>query len=211
MTQQQAKKQTHKHFFPTMRWTAILLVMLGAVPGTVVARMSAAAQTVLLADKSEVSFVFRQMGTPVSGRFQRFDAQLDLNLAQPEAGSVVFTVDTASVTLGMVEMNTELVKPEWLASSRFPQATFTSRSIRAVDAERLEVTGTLTLKGVTRELTVPVALTRLATAQDLTTASGSVVLKRMDFQVGEGLWSDRSLVADEVQVSFRLLVQGLAR
>jgi len=166
--------------------------------------LDVAAQTVLLPAQSEITFVFKQMGAPVTGRFTRFDAQLALDLARPETGSVVFTVDTASVSLGLPDINAELAKPEWLASPDFAQAVFTSRRIRAVDADRLEVVGTLSIKGIRRELTVPVWL---QTEAGLTTASGSVTLQRMDFQVGSGDWSDPALVADAVQVSFRLVLQ----
>jgi len=165
---------------------------------------SATAQTVLLPAQSEVTFVFKQMGASVTGRFTRFDARLALDMNNPEAGSMVFYVDTASATLGLPDIDAELAKPEWLASADFPQAVFTSRRMRAVDAGRLEVVGTLSIKGITRELTVPVTL---KTAADFTTASGSVTLKRMDFQVGQGDWSDPALVADAVQVSFRLVLQ----
>jgi len=163
----------------------------------------AVAQTVLPA-QSEITFVFKQMGAPVTGRFTRFDARLALDMNNPEAGSVTFSVDTASATLGLPDIDMELTKPEWLASVDFPQAVFTSRRIRAVDAGRLEIVGTLSIKGITRELTVPVTL---KTAADLTTASGSVTLQRTDFQVGQGDWSDPALVADAVQVSFRLVLQ----
>jgi len=176
---------------------ALVLALVQIFPG-------ATAQTVLLPAQSEITFVFKQMGAPVSGRFARFDARLALDMNNPEAGSMVFYVDTASATLGLPDIDAELAKPEWLASADFPQAVFTSRRIRAVNANRLEMIGTLSIKGITRELTVPVTLT---TAADLTTASGSVTLKRMDFQIGQGDWSDPALVADAVQVRFHLVLQ----
>jgi len=53
---------------------------------------------------------------------------------------------------------------------------------------------------------VPVTLTQ---AGGLTTATGSFVLKRLDFKIGEGEWSDTSVVANDVQVRFKLQLQGL--
>jgi len=182
------------------RMLAFVVALLWSIPVGVTG-----ATPVLLADQSELAFVLRQMGAPVSGRFVRFDAQLDLDSTQAEAGSVVLTVDTASATLGIPEIDAELRKPDWLASAHFPQARFTSHRIRVIDADHLEMVGTLSIKDVAHELVVPVAL---ATVGELTTASGAVTLKRMDFQVGQGAWSDLSLVANEVQVTFKLVLRG---
>jgi len=185
--------------------TSALILILALAQG---AALNAWAHTVLLPEHSEITFVFKQMGSPVTGRFTRFDAQLALNLAQPETGSVIFTVDTTSATLGLPDIDAELAKPQWLASGQFPQATFSTRRIRVTattqGTNQLEVSGMLSIKGLTQELTLPLAL---ETAADITTASGSVILKRMDFQVGQGDWADPSLVADEVQVNFRLALK----
>ena len=72
---------------------------------------------------------------------------------------------------------------------------------------RFEVAGQLAIKGVTRELLVPVQLRQ---AGAVSTASGSFTLKRLQFGIGDGDWNDPSLVADEVLVRFRLVLSGLA-
>jgi polyisoprenoid-binding protein YceI len=167
---------------------------------------AAKAQVVLLPAQSELTFTFKQMGVPVEGRFRRFDARVLLDPARPEGGSISFTIDTASATLGVAEIDAELPKPEWLAVARFPQASFVSSRVRAIDASRFEVVGKLSLKGAVREVTVPVTL---AAAAGVSTASGTVTLKRSEFRIGEGSWSDPSLVADEVQVRFRLALRAL--
>ena len=56
-------------------------------------------------------------------------------------------------------------------------------------------------------MTVPVALAQAAGG--LTTASGAFALKRLVFKIGEGEWADTSMVADEVQVKFRLVFSGV--
>jgi polyisoprenoid-binding protein YceI len=70
------------------------------------------------------------------------------------------------------------------------------------------VAGQLTLKGVARELVVPVQLAPAGAG--LSAASGSFTLKRLDFRIGDGDWNDPSLVANEVLVKFRLVLSGLA-
>src|SRR5512137_1547995 len=107
---------------------------------------------------SEMAFTTRQMGVPVEGRFGRFAATIALDPKAPETGNVVFTIDTASARFGAAEVDAEVVKPGWLDAAKFPQASFRSTAIKAAGPNRFEVAGQLTLKGVVRELVVPVQL-----------------------------------------------------
>ena len=171
-----------------------------------VASAPAVAQQLLPA-QSEIAFTSRQMGVPVDGRFRTFDAQVKFDPKKPEAGSVAFTVDLASISMGAPESEVEVVKAPWFDTARFPRATFASSAIKAVGPGRYEIAGKLGIKGVQRDVVVPVALTQ---AGGTTTASGSFVIRRLDFRIGDGEWSDTSLVANDVQVRFRLALSGVA-
>lgn len=168
---------------------------------------TALAQAKLLPSGSELSFTSRQMGVPVDGHFKRFDAQLAFDPKKPEAGKVAFTIDLASVAMGAPEVEAELAKPLWFDSKKLAQASFQSSTIKPAGKGRLDVTGRLTIKGQSRELTVPVTL---AQAGSQTTATGAFVLKRLDFKIGDGEWSDTSMVANDVQVKFKLNFSGIA-
>jgi polyisoprenoid-binding protein YceI len=67
--------------------------------------------------------------------------------------------------------------------------------------------GTFTLKGRSRPLSVPVALTQ---AGGTTTATGAFTIRRLDFKVGDGDWTDTDLIANDVQVKFKLALTGVA-
>jgi polyisoprenoid-binding protein YceI len=136
----------------------------------------------LAADKSAITFVVRQMGVPVEGRFTSFDAKLAFDPRKPEAGSVQLRVDLASAQIGDAETTRELAKPEWFDTRKHAAATFTSKAIKPSGAGRFDVVGTLNLKGTTREMTVPVAL---AQAGGQTTATGQLKLARIDYKIGE--------------------------
>jgi polyisoprenoid-binding protein YceI len=165
----------------------------------------AAAQT-LVAAQSSIDFTSRQMGVPVDGRFKQFDAQVRFDPRKPETGRIAFTVHLASVSLGVAEVEAEVARPGWFDSQKFPQAWFESTALKAVGPGQYEVSGRLSLKGATRALVVPVTLTPNGSH---TTASGSFVLKRLEFRIGDGEWSDTSLVANDVQVRFKLALAGL--
>jgi polyisoprenoid-binding protein YceI len=182
--------------------------LLGALATPAIAQPRPAA---LQAAGSEIAFTTRQMGVPVEGKFGRFSAQIALDPKKPEAGSVAFSIDTGSARFGSAELDAEVPKPVWLSVAKFPQASFQSTAIKAAGPGRFEVAGRLTIKGIARDVSVPVQLTQTgAGAALVSTASGSFAIQRLAFQVGEGEWADTSLLADAVQIRFKLVLTGLA-
>jgi polyisoprenoid-binding protein YceI len=171
--------------------------------GAAVAQPAAA----LLPAQSEIVFTSTQMGVPVEGRFRRFDAKVALDPKKPEAGSVSFTVDAASATLGIAETDAELVKPNWFDTARFTQATFKSTAIKGLGGGRFEVAGTLSIKGTPQNVVVPVTVSQTGT---VSTATGSFTIKRLAYKIGQAEWADTSIVADDVKVRFKLALTGLA-
>lgn len=160
----------------------------------------------LLPAQSEVTFTSRQMGVPVDGRFKRFDAQVSFDPKKPQAASVQLRIDLASVTLGAAEVEAEVAKPVWFNTAAHPQATFRSTAVQASGPGRYEVRGTLAIKGQQREVVVPVALSQ---AGGTTTATGQFTIRRLDFRIGDGEWSDTSMVANDVAVKFKLALTGI--
>ncbi|WP_395668776.1 YceI family protein [Rhodoferax sp.] len=168
----------------------------------------ALAQQKLVPAQSEIGFVSRQMGVPVEGKFKRFDAQISFDAAKPEAAKIGITIDTGSATLGSPEADAELPKAPWFGVGKFPQASFQSSAVKALGGGKFEVAGKLTIKGNVRDVVVPVALTQ---AGALTTATGSFTIKRLAFKIGENEWADTSMVADDVQVKFKLALSGVTK
>lgn len=163
--------------------------------------LSASAQTVL-PQGSEISFVSRQMGVPVQGRFKAWTADLKFDPKAPTAGHVAFTIDTGSAHFGSPDTDSEVRKAAWFDVARFPQASFQSTAIQPAGPGRYQVTGQLKIKGQVQSVTVPVALAG-------SVASGSFVIKRLEFKIGDGEWADTSMVANDVQVNFKLALSGL--
>jgi polyisoprenoid-binding protein YceI len=156
---------------------------------------------------SEIAFTIRQMGVPLEGRFTRFGGQFAFDPSKPESGKVSLTIDTGSATLGSPETDAEVPKPDWLNAPRFPQAKLEATSIKATGRGQYEVAGKLSLKGVARDVQVPVSLARSGA---MTVATGAFTLKRLDYKIGEGDWSDTSMVANDVLVRFKIALSGVA-
>lgn len=170
--------------------------------------LPALAQQKLVPAQSEIVFVSRQMGVPVEGRFKKFDAQIAFDPAKPATSRIAFTVDTGSASLGVPETDAELPKPVWFNVPKFPQASFQSTAVKGLGGGKFEVAGKLTIKGNSHDVLVPVQLTQSGAT---TTATGSFTIKRLVFKIGEAEWSDTSMVADDVQVKFKLALTGVGK
>lgn len=167
---------------------------------------AAAPNARLVPGASRIGFVTKQMGVAVEGAFANFDARIAFDPQHPEGGSVALEIDAASAGLGVPQVDVELPKPSWFDAARFPKAAFQSSRIRRLGNGQFEVTGTLTLKGHSQELVVPVAIAQSAGES---IATGRFTIKRLAFRIGDGEWADTSLLADEVQVRIRLVLTGL--
>lgn len=169
--------------------------------------LAAQAQQAIVPAQSEVSFTSRQMGVPVDGKFKSFSAQVAFDPAKLATSSIAFTVDTGSADISR-EANAELPKASWFNVAQFPKATFQSSAIKRIDATKYEVAGKLSIKGVSSDVVVPVTLAQNGAT---TVASGAFPIKRLTFRIGEKEWADTSMVADEVQVKFKIALTGVPK
>lgn len=150
---------------------------------------------------SSVSATFKQMNVPVESNFKRFSAQIDYDAAHPDKATARVDIDTASFDLGSAEYNKEVAKKDWFDSAQFPKASFVSTAIRPAGAGKLNVTGKLTIKGRTQDVSFPVSIKPEGGKQVF---EGQLPIKRLAFNIGEGEWKDTSMVADEVVINFHV-------
>lgn len=156
-------------------------------------------------EKSALIFVSQQMGVSVDGSFTRFAATLDFDPAKPEAGKATLDIELASIDAGGPDANEEVKGKNWFDVKQHPMARFVSSSVKPLGNNRYEVRGQMSIKGKTREVAAPFTLKADGSGALL---EGSFPLKRLDYGIGTGAWGDTSVVADEVQIRFRLAVAG---
>ena len=109
-------------------------------------------------DHSGVGFSIRHFVSNVSGRFRDFDGTIKYDKANPAASSVEFTVKAASIDTANNDRDEHLRSKDFFDVQKFPTLTFTSTKVVAKDANTLDVTGNLTMHGVTKPITIPVTL-----------------------------------------------------
>lgn len=158
-------------------------------------------------DKSQITFVSRQMGVPVDGQFRKFSAQVAFDPDRPATGRTQIEIDLAGIDAGSAEANDEVKGKAWFNVREFPTARFVSSGVQALGKGRFEARGQMTIKGRSHEVVAPFTFRQDGSAAVL---DGSIPIRRLQYGVGEGAWSDTATVADEVVVHFRFIV-GAAR
>ena len=161
----------------------ILAALLAAAPAAVLAA-PAPAWTVDRA-ASNITFASSFSGDAFTGKFARWSAVIRFDPANLPGSSVTATIEPASALTGDKDRDQSLPSDDFFAAAKFPKATFVSTSIRSVGPGRYEAVGQLTLRGVTRPLTLPFALA-ITGAQAKMTAK--VAINRLAFGVGQGEW-----------------------
>jgi polyisoprenoid-binding protein YceI len=112
-------------------------------------------------DPAHASLIFRvsHLGfSRYTARFTRFDAELELDPADPASASVSATIDPLSLETDnrdpSADFNAQLQGKDWLAAAEFPQITFRSTAIELTGPESANIAGELALHGITQPVTL---------------------------------------------------------
>jgi polyisoprenoid-binding protein YceI len=157
--------------------------------------------------QSRLGFQYRAMGAPVEGEFHRYLADIQWDAATPASTRIRLDVDTGSIDAGLPDATSEAAKSEFFDSRRYPWARFVSNTVQPQDKGRYLLQGTLTIKGISHPVSLPIVLRADGPALQL---KGTFVLKRLDYGLGQGQWADTSALANEVPVAFSLKLLPVA-
>ena len=113
---------------------------------------------------TQAEFQVRHLLSRVRGRFTDLSGTIDFDEAAPEKSSVAFSIRTASIDTNQPDRDKHLRSDDFFAVEKFPTLTFTSTGITARSPEQYDVTGNLTIRGVTKTVVLPV--TYLGSAKD---------------------------------------------
>lgn len=177
------------------------LCLLPAIPA------SAVEYNQLQVGESSVAFGYRQMGVPMEGRFARFSAQLSFDPVRIAAAQARIQVNLASIDTGSLDANDEIQGKKWFNTKTYPEAVFVSSGLKSLGGNRYQASGKLSLKGKTFDVLAPVTF---QSSGNRGVFDGAFNIKRLDYAIGEGEWTDVATVADEVRIRFHLVVNAVA-
>jgi len=173
--------------------------------------LPAAAGDTYTVDKvhSEVLFTIKHLMSRVTGKFQDFSASIQIDRAKPENSSVEVTIKTASINTSETKRDDHLRSPDFFDAAKYPEITFKSSKIAAKSKDAFEVAGTLTIRGVSKPVTLPV--TFLGDLKDPwgNERSGfevTTTLNRKDYGIlwNKALDQGGFVLGDEVKVTINL-------
>src|SRR5258706_15773354 len=155
---------------------------------------------------SEVTFQVRHLVTKVRGRFSDFSGIVQFDAARPERSSVALTIQAASVDTSTADRDQHLRSDDFFAVEKFPAITFVSSRVTKKSDQQYDVTGTLTIRGVAKEVTLPVFHLGEATDPWGNARAGfetEITLNRKDYGLlwNAALETGGFLVGDEVKVT----------
>ena len=147
------------------------------------------------------------MVTTVRGAFTEFSGTAHLDVAEPAASSVALRIATASIDTGTADRDAHLRSPDFLDVERYPEMVFVSTAVAQVDDDVYRVTGDLTIKDVTRSVSIDFSLTGSALDPFGNTRvgfEGALAIKRSDWELTWNTMLDTGgvLVSDRIQVEF---------
>jgi polyisoprenoid-binding protein YceI len=159
---------------------------------------------------TRIGFVARHaMVTKVRGSFNEFEGTAVLDGANPANSHAEVTIKAASIDTRNAQRDEHLRSNDFLAMEEHPEITFTSTGARQVDDTTFELTGDLTIRGVTKSVTIP--FTFEGAAKDpfgnlRAGFEGSVVINRKDWGVtwNAALEGGGVLVSDRVTLEFEI-------
>jgi polyisoprenoid-binding protein YceI len=159
---------------------------------------------------SRIGFVARHaMVTKVRGAFNEFEGTATLDGANPASSSAQVTISAASIDTRNAQRDEHLRSNDFLSMDEYPRITFSSTGARQADDSTFELTGDLTIKGVTNPITIPFSFE--GSAKDpfgnlRVGFEGAVTINRKDYGItwNAALETGGVLVSDKVTLEFEL-------
>jgi polyisoprenoid-binding protein YceI len=158
---------------------------------------------------SEATFQVRHLITKVRGRFAEFDGTITFAAATPADSSVAFTIQTKSIDTSQPQRDEHLRSADFFDVEKFPVLTFKSAAVAVRGDNQFDVTGNLTIRDVTKTITLPVSY--LGTAKDAygnekVAFETEITLNRKDYGLNwnAALETGGFLVGDDVKVSLSI-------
>ena len=165
---------------------------------------------------TEINFTVKHFFTPVTGTFKNYQVDFWYDKDDPTNSSVNVTIDVASIDTKNERRDNHLRSGDFFNADEHPQMTFKSTSVRQSSSDQLVATGDLTIKGITRQVELPINILGLQEIPEgpmrdmlggitqVASFAASTTLDRREFEVGVANWAQTMIVGGDVVVSINL-------
>jgi polyisoprenoid-binding protein YceI len=180
------------------------LHLLTAFSAVLLAQSALAGVYVIDKVHSTMGFQVRHLFSKVPGKFDDFSGQIQFDEADPEKSAVEVKIKASSVDTANEQRDKDLRSPNFFDIAKYPEITFKSKSVKKTGDKTADITGDLTMHGVTKEVVLKAELLGKGPGMQGKTVSGweaSTALKRSDFGLS---WNKAiegtQIVGDDVQI-----------
>lgn len=151
---------------------------------------------------STLGFSATYDGEAFAGSFTTFTPVIRFDPARPTTGLFDVRIALASASTKNDERDETLRGADFFNAAKFAEGRYVASKFRALGGQRYAADGNLTLRGITK----PVTLAFTWTPGAKPVLDGTAIVKRLDFQVGTGDWADVAVLPNEVKVKTHLVL-----
>ncbi len=139
-----------------------------------------------LTDKTSVNFKIKNMGFTVQGKFKRVTISSNFNSNNLENSFINAVISVNSIDTDNKKRDKHLINKDFFETATYPSIKLTSTKINKISAKNYQLTGTLTIKNVSKKIVVPLQV--VETVNSITIQS-SFSVNRLDYGVGKSSWT----------------------
>jgi len=199
------------NMLPRCRWCSIVAAVGVTLLVTIFATTAKAGPAdpwQIAYNDSEINFSGKQLGVTMSGHFPQWQAEIVFDPDNINATRVRIEIDIASISTGFPEADELMVRNTWLAVAKFPKAIFEATQLQHINANRYEMQGQLKIRDQIHPVNIPLTLQMIVSPSNpdklLGKVSGEIIIGRLDFGIGRGVWADTDTIDNEVRIFFTL-------
>ena len=162
-------------------------------------------------DKAHSNFYFdiHHIYSTIRGYFSEYSGTFQFDPTHPEQGEMKFDIKVKSIQTAVEQRDTHLLSDAFFAVGKYPSIKFYSTSIKKTGENQYDVMGLLTIKDVTKEVTIPMTFLGekdhpMLTGSKVAGFEGRLTLDRLEYHVGDGSFYKMGAVGKDVVVTISL-------
>jgi len=157
--------------------------------------------------ESQIAFSVNIGDRASEGQFQTFSSDIKFDPENLSKSRILVRVDMTAIDADYQDVRNNIKTADWFDSERFPEAIFESYNIRQLTADGFQAVGNLNLKGITQQVALNFTLKEYSPPEKAVIV-GQMMLKRLDFNVGQGQWKDTQFISNDVSLTVKLVAKG---
>jgi len=191
------------------RWMIVVALLL-APPGLAAPALAGPQDAWTIDPRaSSLTFSATQTGAFVNGRFPAWSGNIVLDPAALAGARIEISIQMPAMTAGNQDVDSLMKGANFLDVRKFPEARFVASAVVASGGDRYEARGKLTLRDVTRDVVLPFSLAIVDNPAQpgalRGTARGKLIIKRLDYGIGQNEWAGTGQVANEVTIDLNVV------